>query len=716
MTNTVQWNAAGAQQLIRYEALVQLLEDIQTVDALPQIARHVATRWKYFANASSWRLVVADADGYLVVDGLPGEATLVAVQGLADWDAYHWSRQRPCLLRPTEASQGAIPPEHLAGHGIVEIQVLPVLRAGHCIAVVSVAGRHEPFNELDNKFIRLFGCHVANRIYDILRRQRADRLLRDSETRYRSLAENSADWIWAITPDGQATYTNDVGLELLGLNRNELCQTDFSTLVHPEDRAKWLDVLTHARANKRGWRDVLIRWRTKGGTYRSFESNASPMFDRDHAVIGFQGVDRDVTDRLRIEKELDRHREHLEELIVARTADLLLAKEAAEAANRAKNVFLANMSHELRTPLNAIVGMTSLALRRVTDPRVLEQLGKVVSASDHLLVLISDILDISMIEADRLTIERKCFALGKVVDGVVAVIQPAAADKGLGFAVELPAEMARLSLLGDPVRIGQILLNFVGNAVKFTDRGTVRLRARTVESTPHDVLLRFEVQDTGIGISAEDQKRLFTAFVQADGSMTRKYGGAGLGLAIARSLATRMGGDIGVTSTPGQGSTFWFTARLDKAAETSPAAAACSGGRAEAQLRSDFAGTRVLLAEDDLVNREVSRCLLEGAGLAVDLANDGAQAVVMARQARYALILMDLWMPNLDGVDAARAIRALAWYAHTPILAMTANTSDEDRQVCIEAGMNEHIGKPVYPDVLYECLLKWLSTRPKVKA
>jgi CheY-like chemotaxis protein len=238
------------------------------------------------------------------------------------------------------------------------------------------------------------------------------------------------------------------------------------------------------------------------------------------------------------------------------------------------------------------------------------------------------------------------------------------------------------------------------------------------EETPADVLLRWEVTDTGIGITAKDQKKLFTAFEQADGSMTRKYGGTGLGLAISKRLVNMMGGEVGVESAVGQGSTFWFTVRLDKAPTVNgavpaaghfiPSAPTFAQDSAETRLKAQFLGTRVLLAEDEPINQEVSRGLLEDVGLAVDLAEDGVQAVAMAKQNRYALILMDMQMPDLNGVDATRAIRALPGYDKTPILAMTANAFDEDRQVCIEAGMNDHIGKPVDPQLLYETLLKCL--------
>ena len=468
----------------------------------------------------------------------------------------------------------------------------------------------------------LFSAHVR----DITERKSA-------ETRLRILSqavEQSPESIVITDMQGRIEYVNAAFAMNTGYSQSEAVGMNPRVLqsgnTPPETYASMWETLTRGEP----WKGEFYNRRKDGSEYAEF-AIVTPIRQPDGAVSHYVAVKEDITEKKRESIELDQHRHHLEELVTQRTSQLEEAKQRAEVANLAKSAFLANMSHEIRTPMNAIIGLTHLMRRARPAPEQADKLDKVATAAEHLLSIINDILDLSKIDAGKLQLEQSNFSLATIFDHTCSMVAEAARTKGL----ELKVECAGVPpwLRGDPTRLRQALLNFAANAVKFTDYGAVTLRALLLQQHDDSVLVRFEVEDTGIGIPADKIPALFAAFAQADTSTTRKYGGTGLGLVITRRLAALMEGDVGVESQLGKGSCFWFTARLRCGHSIMSTELSADTEDAETRLRKHHGGARILLAEDNPVNREVALELIHAAGINADTAENGVIAVAKAAAA-----------------------------------------------------------------------------------
>ncbi len=550
---------------------------------------------------------------------------------------------------------------------------------------------------------------IEGTFVDVTDVKHAQEALRESEGKYRSLVSNIPDVAWTADAHYNYVFISKNIQRISGYSLAEVYERGanlYLACLHPDDTPKVTKAFQALFAEGKAY-DVECRVRRKDGEWIWVHDRAFTTYDK-NGVRYADGLLSDITQRKRAEEELHR------------------AKIAAETASRAKSEFLAVMSHEIRTPMNGIIGMTDLALDTELTSEQREYLGIVRESADALLTLIDDILDFSRIEAGKLRLDLDQFDLRDTLDGAIKALAVRARQKGLKLVCHIPADVP-VSLLGDSGRLRQVVLNLVGNAIKFTDRGEVALTVRLASQSAEEVELHFSVADSGIGIPPEQQQRIFDAFAQADSSATRKYGGAGLGLSISSRLVGMMNGRVWVESEVAKGSTFHFTARFSLPPGRAPWRAANTETRLRGLPRM-APGTapgpqptfktpknlRVLLAEDNRVNQVLVMHLLDRQGHSVTLAANGREVIRAFERADFDLVLMDIQMPEMDGFEATAAIREKERVggAHVPIIALTAHAMKGDRERCLAAGMDGYIAKPIRESELQEVIESVLGGLP----
>ena len=539
---------------------------------------------------------------------------------------------------------------------------------------------------------------------DITDRVEAVDALKKAEEQFRGTFVNAIHGMALVSPNGHWLKVNRALCEMLGYSEAELLATDFQSLTHPDDLQEDLRRLRAMQMGKLQSFQIDKRYLRKDGLGLWVRIGVSLVCDSNGKAAHF------VTQVIDISEQ-----KHRQELSQQAEAALLQAKQAAEQASQAKSDFLANMSHEIRTPMNAIMGLTQLLLDTRIDSRQRDYLNTMLASSNALLGILNDILDYSKMEAGRMELEQTEFEALRVFENARDLFAALAREKGLDIRLDIDVRVPQ-RLIGDPLRLGQVVNNLLGNAVKFTERGRIDIRVDTCADAADGQQLRIEVCDTGIGMTEEQLARLFQAFSQADTSTTRKYGGTGLGLMICKRLLDLMHGKIEVRSEHGRGSCITCLLPLQAAPVRTLPAGVAATPVSPASPAGFIADQTVLVVEDNPVNQIVARELLKKLGLGVDIAPGGLEAVVLAAQKHYAAVLMDLHMPGMDGLEATRRIRANARGRHLPIIAMTAAAADSDREASAAAGMDAHLNKPVSLQQLQQTLSRWLKLAPQATA